>query len=65
VTISKILSKTVILEMGFKHEKLQYTLHKFAGFTRRKYGIIEDNNKNLPYDRTGNVTVCTFLITYL
>jgi hypothetical protein len=32
VTISEILSKAVLLEMGFKNEKLQYTLQKFVGF---------------------------------
>jgi hypothetical protein len=66
VTISETLSKTVILEMGFKNENLQYTLQKLIGFIIRNCCIMVANKKYLTYDRTGNATQCLYmLITYL
>jgi hypothetical protein len=65
VTISEILSKTVLLEMGLKHKKLQYTLRKFVGFIIRNCGNLLANNKYLPYDRTGNVTHSLYTANYI
>jgi hypothetical protein len=65
VTISELLSKTVLLEMGFKNEKLQYTLQIIVGFITCSYGIMVANNKYHPYDRTGNVTNCLYIANYI
>jgi hypothetical protein len=65
VIMSKILSNTVLLEMGFKHKKLQYNNSETLGFATRNCGIVVTNNKNLLYDRDGNITLnFTLLIIY-
>ena len=64
--MSEILSKTVLLEMGFKHENLQHNNSEVLGFITRNRGIVMANDKYLPYDRTGNATLnFTLLNTYL
>jgi hypothetical protein len=65
VAISEILSKTVLLEMGFKNENLQYTPQKFVGFITRNCGIMVTNNQYLPYDSTGNVTHRLYIANYI
>jgi hypothetical protein len=65
VMMSEILSNTVLLEMGFKHEKLQHNNSGNLGFAARNCGIMVTNNKYLPYDRDGNTTLnFTVLIIY-
>ena len=56
VTMSNILSNTMLLEMGFKHEKLQHNNSENLGFTRN-CGIVVTNNKYIPYNRTGKTTL--------
>jgi hypothetical protein len=64
--MSKILSNTVLLEMGFTHEKLQHNNSQVLYFTTRNCDIVVTNNKYLPYNRTSNTTLnFTSLIMYL
>jgi hypothetical protein len=65
VTISEILSKTVLLEMGFSNENLQFTIQKFMGFITRNCGIMVANNKYPPHDRTGNATHSLYIANYI
>ena len=65
VMMSEILSNTVLLEMSFKHEKLQHNNSENLGFTTRNCGIVVTNNKNFPYNRAGKTTLnFTLLIIY-
>jgi len=65
VMMSEILSNTVLLQMGFKHEKLQNNNSENLGFTTRNCGIVLTNNKYLTYNRTGKTTIYfTLLIIY-
>jgi hypothetical protein len=50
--MSKILSNTVLLEMGFKNGKLQQKLQKFQVSQDIMAAVI----KYFLYDRTGNAT---------
>jgi hypothetical protein len=63
MTMSEIISNTMLLDKGSKHEKLHHNSVN-SGFTRN-CGIVLTNNKYLPYDRAGNTTLkFTLLIIY-
>jgi len=62
VTMSEILSNTVLLEMGFKQEKLQHNNSEILDFTTRNCDIVVTNNKYLPYNRTGKATLNFILL---
>jgi hypothetical protein len=50
--------------MGFKNEKLQKN-SEILGFTTINRGILVANNKNLPFDRTGNETPHLYIVNYI